>query len=332
MRVLIVGGTRFIGPFLVRQLVKGGHEVTVFHRGQHEADLPAEVKHVHSNSSSYLVSEFPQELRKLQPDVVVHMVLMGEEDASTAVRFFRGCTERIVGISSGDVYRAYGILAGMEDGLPTPGLISEDAPLREKLYIARGMAKDERDWMYSYEKILAERAMLSDPELPGTILRLPAVYGPGDEQHRFLPWLKRMQDGQELLLLGEAQSKWRWTHGYAEDVAAAIALAATNESSAGKVYNLGEQVTPTVAERVERLGRTAGWTGKIKVIPDEDLPADLREPFNFHQDIAYETKRIREELGYRELVSEEEGLRRTVEWEAAERDGEGPVTQSNRAG
>ena len=70
-----------------------------------------------------------------------------------------------------------------------------------------------------------------------------------------------------------------------------------NRKAAGKVYNIGEGVTPTVAERLATL-------------PVSDMPLDAR-PANFEQDIVYDTARIREELGYREGVPYEEGLRRT---------------------
>ena len=43
--------------------------------------------------------------------------------------------------------------------------------------------------------------MLSDPELPGTVLRLPAVYGPEDRQHRTFEYLKRMDDGRRAILV-----------------------------------------------------------------------------------------------------------------------------------
>ena len=43
MRVLVIGGTNFIGPHVVRALLAAGHEVTVFNRGKTDADLPAAV-------------------------------------------------------------------------------------------------------------------------------------------------------------------------------------------------------------------------------------------------------------------------------------------------
>ena len=44
MKILVIGGTNFIGLNVVRQLVDMRHEVTVFNRGETKADLPKEVK------------------------------------------------------------------------------------------------------------------------------------------------------------------------------------------------------------------------------------------------------------------------------------------------
>ncbi len=50
MRVLILGGgTTLTGPYAIRRLYALGHEVTVFHRGEHEADLPSGVRHLHGD-------------------------------------------------------------------------------------------------------------------------------------------------------------------------------------------------------------------------------------------------------------------------------------------
>ena len=83
------------------------------------------------------------------------------------------------------------------------------------------------------------------PDLLGTVLRLPAVYGPGDYQHRLFAYVKRMDDWRPAVLLGEGMASWRWTHGYVEDMASAIALAVTDERAAERVYNVGEQDPPS---------------------------------------------------------------------------------------
>src|SRR5262249_20802552 len=114
MRVLVIGGTSFLGPFVVRQLSDLGHHITVFHRGEHEPELPSEVRHVHSPSAGFPVTSFPPGLTELASDVVLHMSAMGEADARAARETFRGTARRIVVLSSGDVYRAYGVATGIE--------------------------------------------------------------------------------------------------------------------------------------------------------------------------------------------------------------------------
>jgi nucleoside-diphosphate-sugar epimerase len=134
---------------------------------------------------------------------------------------------------------------------------------------------------------LVERVALSNSALPATVLRLPKVYGHGDN------------DDLATVYGFRNHSQWRWTHGYVENVAAAIVLAAVHPEVEGKIYNVGEEYTPTIAERLEKL-------------PVSSLPINENPKFNFAQDIAYDTTRIRTELGYRELVPEEEAMRRMV--------------------
>src|SRR5215208_5623776 len=199
MRILIIGGTNFIGPHVVTALHRQGHELTLYHRGMHEPELPSAVRHIHSPHAAIPVRHFPSELTDPPPDVVLHMFPIGEDDTRAAMDCFRGVARRIVAISSGDVYRAYGRLLGSEPGPPEMVPLSEDAALRENLFPYRHAASGPADWMYHYEKILVERVLFAG-RLPATVLRLAAVYGPGDPYRRFRPYIKRMQDGRAVIL------------------------------------------------------------------------------------------------------------------------------------
>jgi nucleoside-diphosphate-sugar epimerase len=148
------------------------------------------------------------------------------------------------------------------------------------------------------------------------VLRLPAVHGPGDPLHRLSGLLKRMDDGRPAILLEERQARWRWSRGYVEDVAHAIALAVMDERAAGRVYNVGWSDAPAEAEWVRRVGAAAGWRGEVVALPREKLPAHL-VPETEAYDLVTDTGRIRRELGYAEVVPVDEALRRTVEWERA---------------
>jgi nucleoside-diphosphate-sugar epimerase len=188
-------------------------------------------------------------------------------------------------LSSGDVYQAYGRLIGLESGPPVEGLLTESSPLRTVFYPYRKQAASQQDWMYDYEKILVERTVLAEADLPAVVLRLPKVYGP------------RENADLETVHGFQHQPRWRWTHGYVENVAHAIVLAAVHPAASG-VYNVGEERTPTVEERLANL-------------PSSSVPS-ASVPYHFEHDIAYDTSRIRRELDFREPVEYEEGLRRTL--------------------
>jgi nucleoside-diphosphate-sugar epimerase len=313
MRILVIGGTAFTGPHVVRQLVREGHEVVLFHRGQTDAKLPKAVRHVLGDRREW--EKYKDELQQIEPEMVLDQIAMGPQSAWEVLTTFRGIARRVVALSSQDVYRAYGTLIGLNDGPPDPAPLDEDAPLRELLYPYRGRAQNAEDRLYNYEKILVERLYLGQPELAATILRLPMVYGPRDRQHRTFEYLKRMDDGRRYLLLGKEMADWRWTRGYVGDVARAIALAVSDERAAGQVYNVGEPDALTELEWVQAIGLAAGWNGQIALVPLARLPAFLDPGINPAQPLVTDTARIRAELGYAERLPREEALRRTVDWQ-----------------
>ena len=315
MRILIIGGTRFIGPHVVRRLAEMGHEVTVFHRGETRAELPEGVEEIYGDRRD--LASFAADFKTTAPDVVLDMIAFTEEDARSLVGVFKGVARRVVVVSSADVYGAYGRLLRLETGAPAALPLNEDAPLRANLYPYRAQAVGPDDFKYHYEKILVERVVMSDDELPGTVLRLPAVYGPGDQQHRLFGYVKRMDDHRPFIMLGEAQARWRWTRGYVENVADAIALALTNDSAAGRVYNVGEREALTEADWVRSIGRAAGWNGDVLTVSVDPLPEHLATNADYAHHLFTDTSRLRAELGYDERVTLAEALRRTIEWERA---------------
>ena len=308
MRVLILGGTGLTGPFLVRRLHGMGHEVTVFHRGEHETELPDGVRRLRGDWTR------SPELSHPAPDVVVQMWAATEAHAVRFLDLFRSAGRAVV-ISSGDVYRAYGCLRRLESGPPGPIPIPEDAPLRESRYPYRGAKGAPIDEAHEYDKVLVEAALRAQTGLPVTILRFPAVYGPKDS-HRFRPWLQQMEDSPELKI-EHGYAGWRWTHGFAEDVAEAVVLAVTDDRAAGRTYNVGESSAPTWAERLEEWGRIADWRGRVVPVPAEELPENRRMPYDWSHHMAVDTSRICAELGYAEVIPREEGIARTIAWERA---------------
>ncbi|MFC1850359.1 NAD-dependent epimerase/dehydratase family protein [candidate division CSSED10-310 bacterium] len=309
MKILIIGGTGFIGPFVAKKLLELGHEVTVFHRGSSLVELPAEIHHIYGDRRHLI--DLKKELQDYGPTVVLDMISFFEADAKMVQQVLSSIADRFVVISSQDVYLAYGRLTGFEPGPILPGPVTEKSPLRQKLFPYRGQIQT----MHDYDKILVEKVVLSNQGFPGTVLRLPMVYGPGDKQHRLFSYLKRMDDGRPAIMLEEKFSQWCWTSGYVENVAAAIVLAVVDERACNNIYNVGQDNTLSMGEWVRKIGTIAGWNGKIITQPSERLPEHLSMDINAAQHLVADTTKIRQELGYTETISLEQGLRRTINWE-----------------
>src|ERR1700686_229308 len=107
MRILIFGGTRLMGPYIVQNLHAAGHEVILFHRGQTNAmKVPADVREILGDHDR--LAEYVPQLRALQADVVLHMMAVTEKQTEEFMTVFTGYTSRTVVVSSQDVYRAFG--------------------------------------------------------------------------------------------------------------------------------------------------------------------------------------------------------------------------------
>ncbi|HZZ43344.1 MAG TPA: NAD-dependent epimerase/dehydratase family protein [Tepidisphaeraceae bacterium] len=308
MRILIIGGTRLSGPFLVRQLSGMGHAVTIFHRGNHLENVPTGVRQIIAPKESgegpdrYHLRAFAEGFRALGADVVIHMIAFTREDAEVFVEVFRGIAGRAVVAGSSDVYRVMGIINRTEEGERVPVPIDENGPLRVKPSL-HGASSEKKD---------VEQVVMSERKLPATVLRLPAIYGPGTYRHQ--EWVRPMLDGRPAIVLGTGAAGFRFSHGYAEDMGWAMALAATNEKAVGRIYNVGESDVPTEGRRLEDFARVAGWKGRIVLVPDEKVPGGDGLPFP-GQDWWLETRRIREELGFAEISEYDGGIRATIEWQ-----------------
>ena len=100
MHVLVIGGTGFIGRFLVPQLLQGGHEIAVLHRPEGAAPPAAGVRSIRGDRRR--LAESASALRDFGPDVVVDLILSSGRQATELMHVFRGHAGRVVAISSMD--------------------------------------------------------------------------------------------------------------------------------------------------------------------------------------------------------------------------------------
>lgn len=181
MKVLLIGATGFIGPNVAKLLAADGHQLAVFHRGASRTKLPGGVHEILGDRRDLAASR--SKFRDFAPEVLIDFILASGSQAQATMDTFRGIANRIVALSSGDVYRAAGILHGTEPGPLQAVPLTEDSDLRSQGQTYRTEVlealRQTLPWLEDdYDKIPVERAILGDPELAGTVLRLPMVYGP----------------------------------------------------------------------------------------------------------------------------------------------------------
>ena len=300
MRVLVIGGTRLSGPDIVRELLERDHLPAVLHRGEHEPKLPGCVQHFHGDAGDVELLRYAR--REFQPTALIHMWAMHPTDIETTVNVFGEELERFVMISSGDVYAAF---EAFESRRPTyqPSPIAEDAPLRSCPYKYEGG---------SYDKVGAERAALQawdGRKLPSVIVRYPGVYGFGPVREWY--WVKRIRDGRHRIALPDGGLNI-FHRGFAANLAHAVCLA-LERAEPGSVYNAGDESQFNVRQLTEMIADIAGHEWEEVSVPGESWPWGT--PYSLYQGhLLYDLTRIKEELGYRDIVSPQEALRVTVEY------------------
>jgi nucleoside-diphosphate-sugar epimerase len=312
MNILILGGTHLTGPWIIKSLQKYGHKITIFNRGQTKAhtDIPPEINRIYGDRRHLI--HHKNELQKLAPEVVIDMNAMTESDAQQLIDIFPAITSRIIVISSGDVYMAHEKLCQSNTDIYDPIPLHENSKLREKKFPYRQYAKNIDDIYYSYDKSLVEK-IINHANINSTILRFPFVYGQGDYS-RVLPYLKNMVDKNPEILLDEGKAKWATTRGYVEDLAIAITKAILDQRKGKFIYNVGEINALTEKEWIQKIATLMNWQGKIVEKEKNNLPENLREPYDWKQAIVYDTTKIRDELQYKEAYSTDQALAKTIEW------------------
>jgi nucleoside-diphosphate-sugar epimerase len=304
--VLVLGGTRYLGPPVVRQLIEAGHEVVLFHRGAHEHPDAAGAEHVHGDFSRF--GEYVPQLIGRKPEVVIDLAPYIDKDGHGVLHFLGGSACAVV-TTSQDVYRAFAVLHGSEPAeRPQPTPLTEESETRTER--SPDMAPE-----VDYDNLEVEQALAGDARLSVTVLRLPLIYGPHDPQRRLAYYVRRMYDGRPAIVLDERLARFRWSRSYVENVATAVVLAATNDRARGRTYNVAERHAAAWEEWLRDIADVCGWTGEIVALPAERLPRSLHFQVPAGQDLHASSERIRAELGYIESIEIAVGLRRAVEWE-----------------
>jgi nucleoside-diphosphate-sugar epimerase len=286
MRIVVFGGTRFIGRAIVEELSRAGHQLLVAHRGEVEPKDFPDVEHLHGLRAD--LGQHAEAIAAFAPEGVVDTFGMTRAGARVALDAAPGDLPRVM-LSSVDVYRAYDGLRQNRETDPVP--LTEEAAVREVRFPYKGQFPG----MDEYEKLDVEEEYLA---VGGTVLRLPMVYGPRDGQRREEFILRRVRAGRSKIPVGAGT--WISSHGYAGDIAVATRLAVENPAARGQIFNVAEQASPTEVQWAREILAAAGSDAELVRVPDEVLPDDLGVTAAIPQHLQVDSCKARTVLGWRE--------------------------------
>jgi 2'-hydroxyisoflavone reductase len=303
-RVLVIGGTLFIGRALVDRLLDRGDEVTIMHRSE-GTPFGERVREIRCDRND--VEAVEAALRGQVFDVVYDNVYDWERGtaAGPVVAAARAAAEggslkRYVFTSS---VAAYG---GGWDHHEDDELAPSDHP---EPYVAH--------------KADTERALFRlhrEEGIAVATLRPAFIYGPENPFDRETFFWDRITADRPVIIPEDGARLMQWVH--VDDVVRTLLLAAERDVAAGRAYNLGCEPPLTQVEFVEALAESAGREARLRHVPRERILGAggglVAPPFYFGvyldvPPITMKASRVRDELGL-DPVPLQQGLRDTFEW------------------
>lgn len=268
MNIAIVGGTGFLGAAIARALVGQGANVVQIARGQMTQTPVTGAKFVAAErtDSTALAAIFAAH----HIEAVIDVMTLTLASTKPLLEATARAGARYVMISAVDVYANYGGLARMENPAIISRPLREDDPVRKALFPYRTLptkpAGIDPEILENYDKVPIEAAARANPSL---ILRLPAIYGPGDRQGRFA-WLSAALRAGGPINIDARTADWAQSFVYIDDAAAAVARA-TLSGITGQTFNIATWRRRTMGEWAQHFAQITG--SSAQVIP---APADAK--------------------------------------------------------
>jgi len=260
MRILIIGGTAFVGRHIAQAAIDAGHDVTLFHRGRTGAGLFPQATH--------LTGDRDHDLRALaggQWDATIDVCAYLPRQVRALAGLLDGRGGRQLFISTTSVYRT-----------PVAPGFGESAPLAE---LADPAVEEINAQTYGGLKVLCERAVAEAHGADTTIIRPTYVIGPHDRSYRFTWWVERLARGGEVLAPGgpqdpiqviDARDMAGWAIGLLERAVAGTFHAV----SPAPPFGFGDMLE-TIAAQVALAGTRLTWVGTDYLLAAGENDASL---------------------------------------------------------
>jgi 2'-hydroxyisoflavone reductase len=252
MRILVIGGTLFIGRAIVERLASRGHEITVLHR-RDQHDLGPNIRNVKADRGD--LAAVSRILGQGGFEVVFDVAYDWQKGtpASHVEAAARSCgsLHRYVFMSSVAAY--------------TPDLNRRESD---------ALVPDDFPNPYAQQKASSERALFRMHEesgFPVTTFRPPFVHGPRQPFYREAFFWDRLRDGRPIILPDGGDRPTQWV--FVSDLADACVRAIEVPEAAGQAFNIAHLERLTQRSFVEALARVVSVTPTFASIPRETIQA-----------------------------------------------------------
>ncbi|MEQ1731836.1 MAG: NAD-dependent epimerase/dehydratase family protein [Vicinamibacterales bacterium] len=287
MRVLVLGGSYFIGRTLVDRLLHDGHTVALLNRGSRSVEGVEQVVADRGQSAQMHAA-----LANRRFDWVIDTSCYTPEQARLALEAIGGRFSSWLYLSTAAVYPG-GTTARISEDQVGPGREWED---------------------YGWNKLKAEQvfeAGLSPASQRLTMIRAPYVYGPLNTLPRE-KWLwARMLQGGPIWIPGAGTTPLHFIH--VSDLVDAMLVTLAQASSPVETYNVAQAETPTIRDYVSLLGDVAGVQPRVRPVDYQALGVDVRSFFPFRDyPCLLSTAKLEDAYGWRAHYQMRQGLEQTL--------------------
>mgnify|MGYP002623485821 FL=1 len=265
--LLILGGTGFIGPHMVRYAVERGHNVSIFTRGRSDADLPPGVEQLVGDRNDDHTA-----LEGRSWDVVLDNNAQDYRWVQRSTELLRDHAGQYVFVSSISAYALEGFGWENADRVMTEPLVDEDWP---RIDPPEGWS-DGDDAPYGLMKTLGENIVHAAFPGRATIVRPGLIVGPGDETERFTYWPVRLDEGGEVLAPGNPEHANQVIDQ--RDLTEWIVRLAENGTT-GDFNATGPGTRLSMGSMLEQIGSAVDAPHELTWVPESFLQAQGVQPW-----------------------------------------------------
>lgn len=299
MIVLLIGGTRHLGPAIAHELMAAGHEVTIFHRGTTARRQSMDVEEIVGDARD--AGHIKPLLETGRFDSVVDTILQAA-DLQWYLPLLARHTQQLIHCGSTGVYApATNIPTRETDATPCP---PEFGGFSEKLAQDKAIVEFHRETGFKT-----------------CSLRISNVFGAGDVPidvwgARNPKYYQRIADGAEIWIPNDGRALLQPVH--VGDLAHGFRAALESDCAAGQIYNLSSPHAITLTGWVECAKEILGSQSPVKYVPMEDIIATGKANEGgirfLCEHMCIDSGKAHRELGYEPRIAVREGLEDSLRW------------------